>query len=221
MEAVGTSAERSQSGRVVPRVLDSMPRFVRGHADTGDGIRGIDRLGERQLLRHRVVVVRQHAVGADNLHVGDARPAQQGRRGLGAREPALAPDVRIPVEGALHPRARPEREPQPWQEEIHRVEEHCVTSAWRTVSWSRRGSILPLSAGHACASLAVARSSFGHNGGGDDGAPQPLISAWSSLWSAILRRPHTVFNARGHPIAQEGYDEGKRLQLKLEAIIIK
>ena len=31
--------------------------FVRSHADDGDGIRGIDRLGERQLLCHRVVVV--------------------------------------------------------------------------------------------------------------------------------------------------------------------
>ena len=62
-------------------MLDSMPRLMRGHADSGDGIRCIDRLGEGQLLRHRVVVVRQPAVGADNLHVGDARPAQRGRRG--------------------------------------------------------------------------------------------------------------------------------------------
>ena len=59
--------------------LDSMPRFVRGHADSGDGSRRIDRLGERQFLRHRVVVVGQHAVGADNLYVGDTCPAQQGR----------------------------------------------------------------------------------------------------------------------------------------------
>ena len=43
----------------------------------------IDRLGERQLLRHRVVVVGQHAVGADNLRVGDTSPAQQGRPRLG------------------------------------------------------------------------------------------------------------------------------------------
>ena len=79
----------------------------RGHTDGGDGIRGIDRLGERQLLRHRVVVLGQHAVGADDLHVGDACPAQQGRRGLGARELAPAPDLRIFFEGALHLRARP------------------------------------------------------------------------------------------------------------------
>ena len=36
----------------------------------------------------------------------------------------------------------------------------------------RFGSMVPLSAGHAYASLAGARSSFGDNGGGDDGAPQ-------------------------------------------------
>ena len=35
----------------------------------------------------------------------------------------------------------------------------------------RFGSLVPLSAGHAYASLAVVRSSFGDNGGGDDGAP--------------------------------------------------
>ena len=28
-------------------------------------------------------------------------------------------------------------------------------------------------------------------------------------------RPHTVFNALGHLIANEGYDERKRLQMKL------
>ena len=36
----------------------------------------------------------------------------------------------------------------------------------------RFGSIVPLSARPACTSLPVARSSFGDNGGGDDGAPQ-------------------------------------------------
>ena len=36
----------------------------------------------------------------------------------------------------------------------------------------RFGSIVPVSARHACASLAIARSSLGDNGGGDDGAPQ-------------------------------------------------
>ena len=41
--------------------------------------------------------------------------------------------------------------------------------------------MVALSAGHAYASLADARSSFGDNGGGGDGAPQRLISAWSSL----------------------------------------
>ena len=35
----------------------------------------------------------------------------------------------------------------------------------------RFGSIVPLSARHAYASLADARSSFGDTGGGDDGAP--------------------------------------------------
>ena len=98
---------------LVPRMLDSMPRLVRGHADSGDGIRGIDRLGERQLLRHRFVVVGRPAVGADTLQVDDACPAQQGRCGLRAREPAPAPDLRIPVEGALHPRARPSESSNP------------------------------------------------------------------------------------------------------------
>ena len=36
----------------------------------------------------------------------------------------------------------------------------------------RFGSMVPLSAGHAYASLADARSSFGDNGSRDDGAPQ-------------------------------------------------
>ena len=36
----------------------------------------------------------------------------------------------------------------------------------------RFGSLVPLSARHAYASLPDARSSFGDNGGGDDGAPQ-------------------------------------------------
>ena len=36
----------------------------------------------------------------------------------------------------------------------------------------RFGSLVPLSARHAYAWRAVARSSFGDNGGGDDGAPQ-------------------------------------------------
>ena len=75
--------------------------------------------------------------------------------------------------------------------------------------------MVPLSAGHAYASLADARSSFGDTGGGGDGAPQRLISAWSSLRSTISSRPQRVFNARGHLIANEGYDEGKRLHLKL------
>ena len=79
----------------------------------------------------------------------------------------------------------------------------------------RFGSLVPLCAGHAYASLADARSSFGDNGGGGDGAPQRLISAWSSLRSTISSRPQRVFNARGHLIANEGYDEGKRLHLKL------
>ena len=39
----------------------------------------------------KVAVVGQHAVGADNLHVGDARPAQEGHRGLCARGPAPTP----------------------------------------------------------------------------------------------------------------------------------
>ena len=51
------------------------------------------------------------------------------------------------------------------------------------------GSLVPLSAGHAYASRADARSSFGDNGGGGDGAPQRLISAWSSLRSTISSRP--------------------------------
>ena len=67
-----------------------------------------------------------------------------------------------------------------------------------------------LSAGHAYASLADERSSFGDNGGGGDGAPQRLISAWSSLRSTISRRPQRVFNALGHLIVNEGYDEGTR-----------
>ena len=79
----------------------------------------------------------------------------------------------------------------------------------------RFGSLVPLSAGHAYASLADARSSFGDNGGGGDGAPQRLISAWSSLRSTISSRPQRVFNALGHLIANEGSDEGKRLQRKL------
>ena len=79
----------------------------------------------------------------------------------------------------------------------------------------RFGSLVPLSAGHAYASLADARSSFGDNGGGGDGAPQRLISAWSSLRSTISRRPQRDFTALGHLIANEGYDEGKRLQMKL------
>ena len=79
----------------------------------------------------------------------------------------------------------------------------------------RFGSLVPLSAGHAYASLADARSSFGDNGGGGDGAPQRLISAWSSLRSTISSRPQRVFNAFGHLIANEGYDEGKRLSMQL------
>ena len=67
----------------------------------------------------------------------------------------------------------------------------------------------------AYASLADARSSFGDTGGGGDGAPQRLISAWSSLRSTISSRPQRVFNALGHLIANEGSDEGKRLQLQL------
>ena len=46
-------------------------------------------------------------------------------------------------------------------------------------------------------------------------APTPLISAWSSLRSTISSRPQRVFNALGHLIANEGYDEGKRLQIQL------
>jgi hypothetical protein len=79
----------------------------------------------------------------------------------------------------------------------------------------RFGSLVPLSARHAYASLADARSSFGDNGGGGDGAPQRLISAWSSLRSTISSRPQRVFTALGHLIANEGYDEGKRLQMQL------
>ena len=41
----------------------------------------------------------------------------------------------------------------------------------------RFGSLVPLSARHAYAWLADARSSFGDNGSRDDGAPRRLISA--------------------------------------------
>ena len=51
-------------------------------------------------------------MGADNLHVGDACPAQEGRCGLGVREPAPTLDLRTVVEGALDPRTRPGRESQ-------------------------------------------------------------------------------------------------------------
>ena len=73
--------------------------------------------------------------------------------------------------------------------------------------------MVPLSARHAYASLADARSSFGDNGGGGDGAPQRLISAWSSLRSTISSRPQRAFNALGHLVANEGSDEGKRLRI--------
>ena len=63
--------------------------------------------------------------------------------------------------------------------------------------------------------LADARSSFGDTGGGGDGAPQRLISAWSSLRSTMSSRPQRAFNAVGHLIANEGSDEGKRLHRKL------
>ena len=86
---------------------------------------------------------------------------------------------------------------------------------YRNVLRRRFGSLVPLSAGHAYASLADARSSFGDNGGGGDGAPQRLISAWSSLRSTISSRPQRVFNALGHLITNEGSDEGKRLHRKL------
>ena len=79
----------------------------------------------------------------------------------------------------------------------------------------RFGSLVPLSAGHAYASLADARASFGDTGGGGDGAPQRLISAWSSLRSTISSRPQRVFTALGHLIANEGSDEGNSLQLQL------
>ena len=38
---------------------------------------------------------------------------------------------------------------------------------------------------------------------------------WSSLRSTISNRPQRVFNALGHLITNEGYDEGKRLQTQL------
>ena len=79
----------------------------------------------------------------------------------------------------------------------------------------RFGSLVPLSAGHAYASLADARSSPRDNGGGGEGAPQRLISAWSSLRSTISSRPRTFFNALGHLISNERYDEGKRLQIQM------
>ena len=94
--------------------------------------------------------------------------------------------------------------------------EQARTSADVQARPARRfGSVVPLSAGHAYASLADARSSFGDNGGGGDGAPQRLISAWSSLRSTISSRPQRVFNALGNLIANEGADEGKRLQIQL------
>ena len=70
----------------------------------------------------------------------------------------------------------------------------------------RFGSLVPLSAGHAYASLADARSSFGDNGGSGNGAPQRLISAWSSRRSTISSRPQRVFNALGH----HDYERGVR-----------
>ena len=73
------------------------------------------------------------------------------------------------------------------------------TAGWSPVSW---GSIDEL-----FVNLTIP------NGGGGDGAPQRLISAWSSLRSTISSRPQRVFNALGHLIANEGYDEGKRLQI--------
>ena len=79
----------------------------------------------------------------------------------------------------------------------------------------RFGSMVPLSAGHAYASLADARSSFGDTGGGDDGAPPRLIqrvvvSAVYDLTAVHIRSSPPC----GHLIANEGYDEGKRLQIE-------
>ena len=80
----------------------------------------------------------------------------------------------------------------------------------------RFGSLVPLSARHAYASLADARSSFGDNGWGGDGAPQLLISAWSSLRSTISSRPHTAFNARGPLIAAiSEFPKGRKYLISL------
>ena len=64
----------------------------------------------------------------------------------------------------------------------------------------RFGSLVPLSAGHAYAWLADARSSFGDNGGGGDGAPQRLVvSAVHDVKPSTegLQRPRTSDYERG------------------------
>ena len=78
----------------------------------------------------------------------------------------------------------------------------------------RFGSLVPLSAGHAYASLADARSSFGDNGGGGDGAPQRLIRASVPERVAMLLTGHksrAIFDRYNIIHEQELLDAGDQL----------
>ena len=90
--------------------------------------RAVDRLGERQRLVERVVVVRQIASGRHHLDVVDTGPIEQHLRRLGAGHAVERAHLGVLLEGALGLPAGEQRQQQrrDHENQIHRVEEHLV-----------------------------------------------------------------------------------------------
>ena len=134
--AVGTQCRARPERRVMPGVLDGVPGFVCGHTHGRHRVRAVHGLRERERLGHRVVVIRQHALGTYDFHVRNAGAAEQLLSGLRAGEPARRAHLRILLERAFHPCAGPQRQSEAgeYEEQVHGIKNHRAGPPVNTLS---------------------------------------------------------------------------------------
>ena len=189
----------------------ALARFARGVSESLDVLAPAEALGRGRDVAPDLARVHRRHLCPGEKEGADIGPTKRGkgskcvvlveRQGipLGIRVTSASPTEITLAEATLNTRVTPHR-----RHPKHLLGDRAYDSDPLRQRLAARG------ARQRAAVLAVPRSVLGDNGGGDEWCPAALISAWSSLRSTISSRPHTVFKARGHPIAHEGHDEGKR-----------